>query len=449
MKRATWILVLMCSLLFSISCGDDDDDDDDDNDAVDDDDEDDTVDDDDTTPDDDDDDDTTPDDDDDDDDDTEVTYDDDPLLTGWLVETVDVIQYADRATHTSIAVDSDAQPHIVYWENVLTVADSHLYEAIRADDQWTTQAILTDRRPDGYPSLEIDPDDIAYLSFFDRLPITEDGKTGQGVLAFAVKSAGVWSAQVAAAHPDQESVGYFNSLAVDGDGFAHIGYRAKAEDEYGFDALGYTDNESGAWEYLLLSVNDEPENVTARHISLAVDGTGKTHLCQGSGSLGMGGIGYFTNAGGDWTSGGIPGGYDKSNCSLALDNDDEPYIAFQYAEVDWGEDDDVYALGFAQRDGCSWAWVTIDPAIWRVGSDAYLAIDDQGKAHLAICGFDVDGNPVLKYITNASGEWARGVVDPQYESGYGASIALDGDGYVHVSYIDQTNNAIKYATNRP
>ncbi|HPM75863.1 MAG TPA: hypothetical protein PK961_02145 [bacterium] len=47
------------------------------------------------------------------------------------------------------------------------------------------------------------------------------------------------------------------------------------------------------------------------------------------------------------------------------------------------------------------------------------------------------------------GEWVTEIVDPSPNSGIGASIAVDGDGYVHISYYDNGNSSLKYATNRP
>ena len=68
--------------------------------------------------------------------------------------------------------------------------------------------------------------------------------------------------------------------------------------------------------------------------------------------------------------------------------------------------------------------------------------------------YDYSDNPFyasvyadLRYATNASGKWKISTVDGSGSSGWYSSIVLDSSGNVHISYCDQLNYVIKYATN--
>jgi hypothetical protein len=56
-------------------------------------------------------------------------------------------------------------------------------------------------------------------------------------------------------------------------------------------------------------------------------------------------------------------------------------------------------------------------------------------------------NGDLKYATNASGVWVTVTVDSVWDVGYHTSLALDSSGKAHISYYDYTNSDLKYATN--
>ena len=80
----------------------------------------------------------------------------------------------------------------------------------------------------------------------------------------------------------------------------------------------------------------------------------------------------------------------------------------------------------------------------RVGEYTSIALDSSGKAHISY--FD-DTNDDLKYATNASGAWVTTTVDSSGEVGEYTSIALDSSGKVHISYYGGYGGGLKYATN--
>ena len=54
-------------------------------------------------------------------------------------------------------------------------------------------------------------------------------------------------------------------------------------------------------------------------------------------------------------------------------------------------------------------------------------------------------NDDLKYAYQDASGWHIQTVDSEGEVGEGTSLALDGNGYPHISYDDETNSDLKYA----
>ncbi len=73
-----------------------------------------------------------------------------------------------------------------------------------------------------------------------------------------------------------------------------------------------------------------------------------------------------------------------------------------------------------------------------------IAIDGNGKLHVSY--YD-QMNGDLRYATNANGKWVVTTVDSQGVVGQYSSIALDSNNKVHISYYDSVNTNLKYATN--
>jgi len=96
------------------------------------------------------------------------------------------------------------------------------------------------------------------------------------------------------------------------------------------------------------------------------------------------------------------------------------------------------------NDGAAWQAIeVIDPAT-SVGRYAAIAVDSSGYLHISY--FD-EINGDLKYASNTSGSWGIEVVDFSADVGRYSSIAIDANDSVHISYYDASNANLKYATN--
>ncbi|MEC7112547.1 MAG: RCC1 domain-containing protein, partial [Candidatus Thermoplasmatota archaeon] len=79
-----------------------------------------------------------------------------------------------------------------------------------------------------------------------------------------------------------------------------------------------------------------------------------------------------------------------------------------------------------------------------VGPGTHIALDSNGDVH--ICSKLPGPNHDLYYTTNASGSWASAVIDSTGNLGGDCFILLDSDDDIHITYRDDSNTNLKYAT---
>ena len=80
----------------------------------------------------------------------------------------------------------------------------------------------------------------------------------------------------------------------------------------------------------------------------------------------------------------------------------------------------------------------------KLGEDSSIAVDGEGTIHISY--FDTT-NGDLKYARKLPTGWKIEPVHVQGTIGLHPSLALDGAGKAHISYMDETGRALRYATN--
>jgi hypothetical protein len=95
----------------------------------------------------------------------------------------------------------------------------------------------------------------------------------------------------------------------------------------------------------------------------------------------------------------------------------------------------------AYQDASGWHIETVDSKE-DIGEYTSLALDANGYPHISY--YDTT-NDDLKYAYQDASGWHIETVDSEEDIGQHTSLALDRSGYPHISYYDDTNYDLKYA----
>jgi hypothetical protein len=223
----------------------------------------------------------------------------------WTIETVDTFKGVGQ--YTSLALDSQNQPHISYYD----IEFGRLKYAYKDASGWHSGNYVDTIQGAGkYTSIALDRDDRPHISYFveslDRVKYTrwlgttwepfivdntdQDIHTGtytslaldkddnpsisyyhfdEGDLKYAWWNGGGFNTTILDGEDEDENVGRYSSLALDSSDFPNIAYYDEANRD-----LLFTYWTGTAWEY---SVVDYDESV-GEYTSLALDRNGNPHI---------------------------------------------------------------------------------------------------------------------------------------------------------------------------
>lgn len=268
-----------------------------------------------------------------------------------------------------------------------------------------------------------------------------------------VEEAAPGSWEIAVADSDGD-VGHYGSIAVDSHGRAHIAYFEQTGEEQIADAsvpygnLKYATNASGSWQAFML---DEGAGMTPR---IAVDQNDKVHIVHTR--LGASDIPrildlkYTTNRSGAWETVTIHSEVVKgADASIVVDSSGKVHISCRNEEGVGSPGGGQGGLRYVTNASGEWAWYDVDTSP-TAGNDGDIAVGRDGRVHISY----LDKSAGLKYATDASGPWQTQVVDDTPNVGWNTSIAVDSANKIHISYSDPGpildppgNGYLKYATN--
>ena len=333
----------------------------------------------------------------------------------WSIQMIESVGSPGSA-QTSIAIDSTGKFHIIYYY----IHGDKLKHAYYDDTFNVTRVEIIDA--DTYSglfnSLAIDANDNLHVAYYDAF---------DGHLKYAIKvGSAAWDIQTLDSTDD---VGSFCSIAVDGSGYSYISYYDDTN-KY----LKYITNKGSNW------ASATPETV---------DGSGD----RGSFSSialhsGVPYISYYDDVAKK------PYVAYKSTSWVRTKLSDSAgeglYSSIASNPVS-GDVDIVYHSEMGQlytTHGTTNSYSTpliIDntlPLILNLHRDTRVETDQQGYLHLTY--FD-SSSQQLKYSNNRLGHWIESTID--YGNFSSLSLAVDGNGKAHISYYELGNKDLKYASN--
>lgn len=241
-----------------------------------------------------------------------------------------------------------------------------------------------------------------------------------GGLSYIKRTGGVWgSASVI------DAGATYGSITVDADAHPHVAYNVT-----GSRFLKYAYHDGSSWS----TTSVDTDGFASGQMSIVLDAGGQPHIGYLYAGGGNAGIRYAAFDGVSWSTATLTAG----NASLygtypaiALNGAGAPR-AFCYP-----------GRFFTLEDG---AWSNAE-FVSNIAYQPSMAIDGNDIPHYSSY-FSFAGNGALFYTTGIFGNGLDGV-DPRGPGiegiGKDSSLVLDGSGYAHIAYLNETNNTVRYA----
>jgi hypothetical protein len=326
----------------------------------------------------------------------------------WEIVTIDSV--GDYGVETSLALDSDGFPHVIYW------LDATKY-AYKDANGWNT-ALFDDNGLDA--TLVMGPDDYPRVCYRNLNEID-----------YAYQNASGWHNVFLFGYT---STSTYTSLQLDEHGYPHCTFYW--ETITGNLIYYYQDASGWHWEY----IDDPVPTNHGTYNSLALDTDGYPHVSYYHSTLGVLRYAYKDISG--WHFETVDDQtYVGSHTSLALDSTGYPHISYFYCGTTSYPKCNEFDLRYAYQDATGWHIQTAD-STGDVGTYTSLAIDSKDHPHISY--HDTEQNN-LKYAYLDVTGWHIEIVDSEGDVGRYTSLEIGANDEIHISYIDHTNGSLKYA----
>jgi len=342
--------------------------------------------------------------------------------TSCTVETVDPADYV--GMYASLALDSLGYPHIAYYDAGLMdfCDDEKVKYAAWDGSQWTLQ-VVDEGCTGKYPSLALDDQDVAHISYFDEVSDS---------LRLADWDGSGWNAYTPSWLPNFEFSGYPSSLLADINGNLYLAFVAGHPGE----ALIWHIQKTGdAWGEMM--VVDTQTGVN--NLAMTLDTGGKPHLSYNVRYLDAGLSAYVSRLrysrmlGGDWVA---PVEIDDMDylgwTSITVGTDGFPHIAYKADG----------SVAFATKTASGWE--APDSVPNTDGAERMYV----GHTTNTKLGMVVYSGGVLQHATSGPPQYdwsAFSQIDATEWVGESLAMASTAAGDLYVIFSDQTEQQIRYA----
>jgi hypothetical protein len=313
-------------------------------------------------------------------------------VSDWVIERVDAPKIFEHMGDRSMELDNSGNPHIAYGKD-------HLYYAWFDGSSWQREKVDDSPGVGAYASIALDDSGMPHISYYDAV---------SGTLKYAYKNGASWDIQVV----DRDkyvTLGEYTSLALDKDGNPHIGY---SSDRYTNVGVKYAKWTGSSWDIETIDQNG------LKGVSLALDSSDNAHLSYRGQSAELK---YAHNKGSSWITMTVDSPSSLGDrTSLALDSNGDPHISYQ------GD----FNLKYGHWTGDAWFTETITDIVSDISS---IAIDNSDNPHIIY--WDIG----LQYTQKKGGGWDTERVEFNLDSDAFPSLALDNNNNPHVSYFHSNN----------
>lgn len=254
-------------------------------------------------------------------------------------------------------------------------------------------------------------------------------------------AAGGWTVEVV----DPTGVGKYSSMKLDTDGNVHIAYVVDDQNHFPL-KYAFWDHRIGKWFVMQAAQG-------AGACSLALDAQQRPYIAYNDPGSGSGAkLRYAHWTGASWLRQAIPLNSDviAYYVSTAFDAHQNPSISFY--EYRGPKDSDLkIRLRNVLWNGEYWEVRTVDP-LEGSGKFNSMAADANGNLHLAYA--NVSSNTAgLRYAFWDGKSWKAEVIEDGsrnngHSVGYAVNIAVDPTGNPHIAYMDETTPTLKYAVRK-
>jgi hypothetical protein len=281
---------------------------------------------------------------------------------------------------------------------------------------WQSETVAFSRDTGLSTALVLDGSDRPHISYY-----------GDG-LRYGWYDGATWQVEIV----DGGNKGGSTSVALDSLERAHISYQ-----DWSTGDLMYANYTGSTW--LMRSVDSA--GYVGEHNSLELDSQNQPHISYFDRTKAR--LKYARRDGATWQVETVPAAgaaHAGMYSSLALDTSDQPHISFE-ADGD---------LRYARRDGVLWQVETVDGqgVASTLGRYSSLALDSVGWPHISY--YDTL-NGRLRYAWKDEGGWHVRLVPTDTDGIVGkyTSLALDDEDWAHIGYYDVSNGDVKMAILTP
>lgn len=339
--------------------------------------------------------------------------------TSWRVDTIDRSDQPAWSYWSSVAIDDDGRPHILYHGTARSSGpevDTRLVYALAGAAGWQTDTVDSDGVAGIGVSLAFDAGGHPHLSY-----------QGAG-LKHAYAEASGWHVDTL----DRLGAGD-SSLALDADGQIHVAYTVYYDrlpwHSAGPEEIRVGRVQAAGWRSEIV---DRPGFFVEPNTSLALAPNGWTAFTYVYNAWPSNLLCYAYLDGAGWHIDRV--GWSGLTASLVFGRDSIPHIVYERN-----------GLIYASRGPTGWQSEIVAAQV-NVPDAISLALDGAGSPHIAYYQRTSSTDGDLRYAYRDTAGWHVEAVDTAGNAGLDASLAVDASGYPHIAYYDQTNQDLKYAT---